>query len=172
MTNPGPARLRFFYSERFNVLSMNGFVLVFIALLTSSSALPGESGSRNTGARVDTATVWVHVTGAQNDTGRVVVALYESKYGFPREKDKAAYTASSPIEADSASVRVSGIVEGDYAVFAFHDSDESGTLNTNWVGMPTEGVALSKWTGGRPTFDESTIEVRADTTIDLSFYYR
>jgi uncharacterized protein (DUF2141 family) len=120
----------------------------------------------------DTATVRVCVNSAQSDNGRVVVALFKSADGFPREKEKAAYTASAPIEADSASVRVAGVVEGDYAIFAFHDADGNGTLNTNWAGMPKEGIALSNWTGGRPTFDDSTIEVRSDTTIDLSFYYR
>lgn len=151
---------------------MNGFVLFCLVLVSWSSSVVAETRPQCAGARDDTAMVRVHVTGTQSENGRVVVTLFESEEGFPREKEEAAYTASAPIEADSAVVQVTGVVEGDYAVFVFHDADGNGTLNTNWLGMPKEGVALSKWTGGRPTFDDSTIEVRSDTTIDLSLYYR
>lgn len=150
---------------------MNGLVLCLLVLLTSSAAIPGETRIGRAGARVDTATVHVHLTGAQNDNGRVVVALYENKDGFTRDKRRAANTARSPIET-AAAVRIDGVVAGDYAVHAFHDTDRSGTLNTNWVGMPKERIALSKWKGGRATFDDSTFPVRRDTTKNLSFYYR
>ncbi len=143
--------------------------ILFLLLLVSE---PSEASFNAREPLPDTATVVVHVDSAESDEGRVVVSLFESDDGFPRENEKAAYTTSAPIETGSASVQVTGVVEGDYAVFVFHDADGNGTLNTNWVGMPKEGIALSNWTGGRPTFDDSTIEVRSDTTIDLSFYYR
>lgn len=151
---------------------MNGLILFFLVLVSSSPPVFAEPALPYAGTRADTAMVRVHVTGAQSGAGCVVVALFESDNGFPREKEKAAYTVSAPIEADSASVRVTRVVEGDYAVFAFHDADGNGTLNTNWADMPKEGIALSNWTGGRPAFDDSTIEVRSDTTVGLSFYYR
>jgi uncharacterized protein (DUF2141 family) len=168
-------------SPRSSHAFLSGFLPILDECSCSSSRLVHEPCARRSCERryssreeplADTATVHVCVNSAQSDNGRVVVALFKSADGFPREKEKAAYTASAPIEADSASVRVAGVVEGDYAIFAFHDADGNGTLNTNWAGMPKEGIALSNWTGGRPTFDDSTIEVRSDTTIDLSFYYR
>lgn len=149
-------------------------LILFLFLLVSSP--PGALGERSMShgrSMSDTATVHVHVDGAENDEGRVVAALYASDDGFPRDIEKAAYTASAPIETDSASVHVTGVSQGDYAVFVFHDADSSGTLNTNWVGMPTEGIALTNWTGGRPDFEDSTVEVGPYTTVvNLSFYYR
>lgn len=132
---------------------------------------PAETSTRRAGACGDTATVRVDLTGAQNDNSRVVVALYENKDGFTRDERRAASTARSPIET-AAALRIDGVVAGDYAVLAFHDTDRSDTLNTNWVGMPKEGIALSKWKGGRATFDDSTFPVRTDTTKNLSFCYR
>lgn len=149
-------------------------LVLFLALLVSCPPGPrGESSVSHGRSATDSATVHVHVDAAENDEGRVVAALYASEDGFPRDIEKAAYTASAPIETDSAFVQVTGVSHGEYAVFVFHDADGSGTLNTNWVGMPTEGIALTNWTGGRPDFEDSTVEVGPDTTVvDLSFYYR
>lgn len=152
---------------------MTVLVLFLVFLTSSPPGALGESLVSYGRSATDTATVHVHVDGAENEEGRMVAALYASEDGFPRDIEKAEYTASAPIESDSAIVRVTGVSPGDYAVFVFHDADGSGTLDTNWVGMPTEGIALTNWTGGRPDFEDSTVEVGSGTTVvDLSFYYR
>lgn len=121
----------------------------------------------------DTVTVAVQVSGAESEEGRIVVALFASADGFPRDVAKAAYTTSTPAQGKTASVQVEGVEPGRYAVMAFHDADGNGEVDTNWVGMPKEGVAAANWTGGRPKFDESAITIDADTPpLALTLRYR
>lgn len=151
---------------------MTDLVLFLLLIVSLSPGAFGNTTATHVEPMADTVTVTVHVDGARSTEGRVIVALFASDEGFPRKLRKAAYSASVPLRSDSASVQIANVREGTYAVFVVHDSNSDGRLDTNWMGMPKEGIALSKWTGGRPTFDDSTIEVRADTTVDLSFYYR
>lgn len=148
---------------------MNVFLLSLLMLTSVSSTARSDHDA----GPPDTTTVIVHVRGAESTDGRAIVALFADEEGFPREIRTAAYTAAAPLRTDSASVEISEVPAGDYAVFAVHDADGDGRLNTNWVGMPTEGIALSNWSGGRPGFEESTIEVGPEpTSITLTFYYR
>lgn len=81
--------------------------------------------------------------------------------------------ASAPIQGDTISVRVEGVEAGRYAVMAFHDADSNEEVGTNWIGMPKEGVAASNWTGRRPRFDDSALQIAAGMpTVDLTLRYR
>ena len=51
---------------------------------------------------------------------------------------------------------------GDYAVAAFHDADADGQLNTNLLGLPTEGFGFSNGAVGfmgPPSFDKAAVTV-------------
>ena len=122
--------------------------------LPNKTALPADS-------------IMVTVSEAESDEGQVVVLLFASEDGFPRDAKKAAYTASAPIQNGSADVRLRGVPAGPYAVVAFHDADADGEMDTNWVGMPKEGVAASNWDGGRPRFESSLIDLGADAATDV-----
>jgi uncharacterized protein (DUF2141 family) len=114
----------------------------------------------------------VEVTGAQSPDGQVVVALFAGADGFPRDVTKAVYTAASPIRDGAASVQVEDVEGGRYAVMAFHDADGDGEVDTNWIGRPKEGVAAANWTGGRPSFDESAIQIGPGMSpVDLQLRY-
>jgi len=41
------------------------------------------------------------------------------------------------------------VPHGEYALWACHDEDEDGELDTNFIGMPKEGVGVS---GPKPKF--------------------
>ena len=47
---------------------------------------------------------------------------------------------------------------GQYVLSALHDEDNNGELNTNFIGMPVEGVAASSNAQGKmgpPSYDEA-----------------
>ena len=58
-----------------------------------------------------------------------------------------------------------GLAPGDYAVAAFHDEDRDGDLDTNLLGIPTEGLRLlqrsARGTFGPPDFDAAAFTVKA-----------
>jgi uncharacterized protein (DUF2141 family) len=149
---------------------MNTLLLsLLLAGMISTSGL-GTSPDRDARSP-DTTTVTVEVDGAKNDDGQVVVALFAGADGFPRDVTKATYTAAAPIQDGAASVQVKGVEVGRYAVMAFHDANGDDEVDTNWFGRPKEGVAATNWTGGRPAFEESAMEINTDATLALSLRY-
>ena len=54
------------------------------------------------------------------------------------------------------------LAPGEYAVAAFHDADADGKLNTNLLGLPTEGFGFSNGAVGfmgPPDFDEAAVTI-------------
>ena len=69
------------------------------------------------------------------------------------------------VAADRAVVRVvfSGLAPGEYGIKVFHDVNDNGELDTNWMGIPKEPYAFGNdamGTFGPPGFDQSKVVVR------------
>jgi uncharacterized protein (DUF2141 family) len=64
---------------------------------------------------------------------------------------------------------------GAYAVGAYHDENNNGKLDTNFLGYPTEGYALSngiRAVMARPRFSDAAFQVGdQDTAITLHIRY-
>ena len=75
----------------------------------------------------------------------------------------------SRVQADAMAVTLHDLPPGNYAVKLFHDANQNGELDTNMVGLPTEGYGFSNNAGrfGPPDFDAAAVEVKADTRIDV-----
>jgi uncharacterized protein (DUF2141 family) len=69
------------------------------------------------------------------------------------------------------SVTVPNVAPGRYAVIAHHDRDDDGRVNTNWLGIPIEGVGVSRNATGRfgpPGFDDVAVDITGDRmTFDI-----
>lgn len=143
---------------------MPALVLVLSTLMLSSPPTPLQPAP----------VITVIVDGARSDDGQAVVLLFSDPDGFPRKADRAFRLAHAPILNGAADVRLGDVPAGRYAVVAFHDADSDLRLDTNWIGLPTEGVAASNWTGGRPSFDDAAILLGPDAsdTLHLTLRYR
>jgi uncharacterized protein (DUF2141 family) len=100
--------------------------------------------------------IHVEIERLRNDRGQVVCALYSSSDGFPKNGEKALAHATSAIADDRAVCEFSGIAPGTYAISVFHDENSNGKLDTNFLGIPREGVGASndaKGHLGPPKFD-------------------
>lgn len=93
--------------------------------------------------------IHVEVIGLHNVKGRVSCALYSSAVGFPKDSQKAIGRDTSSISDQKASCEFSGIAPGTYAVSVFHDENSNGKLDTNFLGIPREGVGASNNARGR-----------------------
>ena len=117
-------------------------------------------------------TVELTVTDARSDDGRVVALLFSSSDGFPVDVDKAAYTATGAIRGGRATITVPGVRAGRYSVVVFHDADGDGRIKRNFLGMPREGIGVTRFDGGRPRFGSTAVEVPASGaqyTIGLNY---
>ena len=79
----------------------------------------------------------------RNSNGQIICALYSSPDGFPKRSEKALAHVNSSISDKQAVCEFSGIAPGTYAVSVFHDENSNGKLDTNFMGIPREGVGAS-----------------------------
>ena len=123
-------------------------------LLTALSALV-EAGLPQTQSPQPNV-MHVEIERLRNDKGQVVCALYSSSEGFPKKTEKALAHVNSAIADKQAVCEFSGIAPGTYAVSVFHDENSNGKLDSNFLGIPREGVGASndaKGHLGPPKFD-------------------
>ena len=88
----------------------------------------------------------IHVTilNIRNSAGAVACALFESPDGFPAEFLHAATNIMMiKVRAARARCDFEDIPPGTYALAVIHDENMNGKLDTNWLGIPTEGYGFS-----------------------------
>ncbi|WP_418639375.1 DUF2141 domain-containing protein [Winogradskyella sp.] len=115
----------------------------------------------------DNYSVTVTVTNANNDKGKMFVALYNSENGFLETSYKG---AMSKIEDKTCTVTFEGMPKGTYAVSVFHDENDNGKLDTNFLGIPKEDYGCSNnATGfmGPPKWADAKFELKNDKTLSI-----
>jgi uncharacterized protein (DUF2141 family) len=125
---------------------------VLLALLPSS--LPAQTG---------TSCVIVRVTDVRNAAGKVVIGIWNSKNGFPKESSKAFRQATEAIVNGTATATFADVPYGEYAVGVYHDENNNGKMDTRFPGIPVEGVGSSNNVHPRfsaPSFRDCRFDVR------------
>jgi uncharacterized protein (DUF2141 family) len=87
--------------------------------------------------------IHVGIEGFHTDKGQVICSLYSSAEGFPKNYGEAIAHSTSQIVNRHGDCEFSGIQPGTYAVAVFHDENSNGKLDTNFLGIPREGVGAS-----------------------------
>ena len=120
-------------------------------------------------------TLTVKLVDLRNDSGRVACELFSGPRGYPTEPKLALQRVSSPILSRQATCVFTELVPGAYAVAAFHDENGNGKLDTNFLGIPTEGVAASndaRGSFGPPAFDKAKLTIGTeDLAITVRVHY-
>lgn len=114
------------------------------------------------------ATLTVHVKGLRQVNGQLLLAVHGGEENYSKQTNPAALRRIE-IKENPTSVVIPDLPAGDYVVSLIHDSNNNGKLDTNFVGMPTEGWGFSNNVGarGRPSYSEAKFTV-ADTGADIT----
>ena len=103
----------------------------------------------------------VSITGVKNASGGVYIGLYAtpSKFlnGTQVDLMKKVQATAGPI-----TVVFDNLPPGTYAVGAYHDENGNDHLDTNFLGLPEEGYALSngvRAVTSKPTFQQAAFTV-------------
>ena len=118
----------------------------------------------------------VKVLNIRNSAGTIGCALFESPVGFPIEFLRYA-TNINVIKIRDTQARCDfvDIPPGTYALAVIHDENMNGKLDTNWLGIPTEGYGFSndaKAMLGPPSFSAANFPFDGgalDLTITLHY---
>jgi uncharacterized protein (DUF2141 family) len=106
--------------------------------------------------------IHVQILNIRNSTGTVACALFESPVGFPIEFLLSATNVMViKIRKSQARCDFEDIPPGTYAMAVIHDENMNGKLETNWLGIPTEGYGFSndaKGVMGAPSFSAASFQ--------------
>jgi uncharacterized protein (DUF2141 family) len=109
--------------------------------------------------------IHVEIEGLRSDKGAVQSALYTSAKGFPKDATAAQARASSAATGKHAVCDFAQVQPGTYAIAVYHDENSNGKLDTNFLGIPKEGVGASndaKGHMGPPKFTDASFSFTGD----------
>jgi uncharacterized protein (DUF2141 family) len=110
----------------------------------------------------------VRVEEADSNDGQMFIALYQEEANF---LEKAIKATKSKITNKSCSVTFENIPAGIYAVSIFHDENDNGKMDTNFMGIPKEDYGCSNGaTGfmGPPKWKDAKFELKENTSITIT----
>ncbi|SDI59741.1 DUF2141 domain-containing protein [Winogradskyella thalassocola] len=112
-------------------------------------------------------TITVTVVEADNDKGKMFIALYNAETEFLETSYKGAI---SKIENKTCTVNFDDIPKGTYAVSIFHDENDNGKMDTNFFGIPSEDYGCSndaKGFMGPPKWADAKFELKDNKTLTI-----
>jgi len=106
----------------------------------------------------------VEVTGVPSDEGAVVIEVFGSRVGFPKQPS---YTQSVPIQGGLARAEFADLGPSDYAVLAFHDEDGNGRQNRGFGAEPfgysnAAAGERAEWEQARVSLGLDPVNLRID----------
>ena len=120
------------------------------------------------------ARIVVTITGLKSNEGGVYVGLYATPSKF---LNGAQVDVMKKVRASTGPITVAfdNLPAGTYAVGAYHDENNNNHLDTNLLGLPTEGYALSngvRAVTSKPTFQQASFTVGNDgAAVSLQIRY-
>ncbi len=103
-----------------------------------------------------TGTLSIKVDNVKKLSGRIWVGIYDSENNF-LVKEKAIVEGFPVTQKGELTLEIPDLKYGDYAIALFHDVNDNGVMDRNFVGIPSEPYAFSKKPRSRfrlPKFDE------------------
>lgn len=126
-------------------------------------------------AQAPSATVEVTVPQVRNAQGGVGCQLFATAQGFPKDGGRALQAVMAPIAQGSARCRFQPVPAGTYAVAVVHDENGNQSLDSNFLGVPTEGYGVSNnrtYALSEPRWEESRFDLSAGEFRQLTIQLR
>lgn len=111
----------------------------------------------------------VDINGIERLGGAMMVAVFNSAAGWEDSENPIA-TGKDSVTGPKVRLIFSDLAAGAYAVKLYHDENSNGSLDTNMLGIPSEGYGFSNNPKGigEPDFEEAMFSVDGDTTIEIT----
>ena len=122
----------------------------------------------STKTKILTGNLTLNITGFENDEGSVKIALSNSKDDYTT-KGQAFQGAIETISNKNVQHIFEELPFGTYAIKIFHDENDNGELDTNFLGIPSEDYGFSNnakgsfgpasWEDAKFIFDKDSMAV-------------
>ena len=116
----------------------------------------------------------VQILGLQETKGQICFSLFAKSEGFPDSNDSTLQAKCISVRDELPILTIENLDLGTYALAIFHDLNEDGKLNRNFLGIPQEGFGFSQnpeVNTSPPSFEESAVSV-TDTETNLQIQLR
>lgn len=137
-----------------NVLKNIFLVLFFLAVMPLSS--------------YSQLTLTIEINDIRNSKGQILVEL-------SNEKEIVIKGITQNIIGNKCIIVIDNLKPGKYAFKYFHDENKNKKLDTNWIGIPTEGFGFSnnaEGTFGPPSFEKTVLVINENTILKcIPTYY-
>ncbi|MPY22530.1 DUF2141 domain-containing protein [Shewanella psychropiezotolerans] len=117
-------------------------------------------------ANADTLTV--NLDNIQAHQGSLMVAVYQGEESYSTNKGVVASTKKA-VTSESHTLVFTDLAPGEYAIKVMHDENDNGTLDTNFLGIPSEGYGFSNNGGsfGPASYDDAKFTVDGDAQLTI-----
>jgi len=142
--------------------TMVPYIILAAVFLASAGTIYAQAGR-----------ITVEVSGIDEIKGHMVIALYNRAEDFP-EVGKEYIVIRKKITGKSVIHTFSNIPGGNYAIAVYHDSDDSGEINTNFLGIPQEGYGFSRDAPvifSAPDFEDASFKLIDHSTVKIQLRY-
>ncbi len=118
----------------------------------------------------------IHVKGIKNIKGTILASLFQSDDGFPGDKEKAVEYKVVKVENDTVVIHFPDLQFGTYAIVLFHDENNNKKLDTNFIGIPKEGLGTTNNAKPKfraPKFEEASFQLENSlfkAEVELIYY--
>jgi uncharacterized protein (DUF2141 family) len=148
---------------------------VFASVLFSICVSIGSTALADEAPAPATPRIVVEIGALRNAKGVVRCNLFASPDGFPKQPEKALMSAKAPSIANGRAVcTFENVKPGTYAVGYLHDENSNGKMDTNFLGIPTEGYGASnnaRGSMGPPKWQDAKFTHDVQTTLRLRTEY-
>jgi len=116
-----------------------------------------------------TGILMVEISGLKDMEGNVYIAVYDSDDTWLSEETVMSRKVSIAEALNGELVRAElHLPPGEYALSVFYDEDGDGEMDTNFIGMPKEPIAMSNNAVakfGPPSYDDAVFSLSAEPII-------
>lgn len=115
----------------------------------------------------------VTVTGVRNAAGSVIGGLYAEEDWRRFGKGSPVVEASVAAAAGTVTLVFSDVPAGTWGLAVFHDENDNGRMDLNFVGVPAEGRGYPGINAplGAPFFADACVAVDGDVSVDVGLSY-
>jgi uncharacterized protein (DUF2141 family) len=134
-----------------NPSAWNPVIVIAVAIVAfSATVLPAVSHAHDLGV------LNVMASDFKDESGHAIAKLFRLGQNVRQRGD---FEVKSDIRGGKASLIFPPLPAGEYAVVVFHDTNDNGVIDHNFIGLPNEALGFSNafklsLISGLPTFDK------------------
>lgn len=113
------------------------------------------------------ASLRIEIYNLKNSKGQIVLDLQDEN----KNSIKAVF---QEIKDNQCIITITNLSPGKYTFRYFHDENNNKKLDTDWIGIPTEGFGFSnnaKGKFGPPSYEKTIFQFTSDTTMKCTPIY-